>query len=75
MNSMPWCRQDLFFLEDSLRRGNPFAEVAGFLSRRSEVREKAESLGITQVRAAPAPKERLLLEAALEAAEGGAEAT
>jgi hypothetical protein len=49
-----WRRQDVFFLADSLRRGRPFAEVAGFLSRsEDEVREKAEELGITKDRAAP----------------------
>ena len=46
----PWCRQDLFFLEDSLRSGSSFGEVAGFLSRcEDEVREKAEELGIAKV--------------------------
>jgi hypothetical protein len=44
----PWCRQDLFFLQDSLRSGRSFGEVASFLSRcEDEVRKKAEELGIT----------------------------
>ena len=44
---VPWCNQDLFFLEDSVRHGRSFAEVAGFLCRREyEVREKATELGI-----------------------------
>jgi hypothetical protein len=39
-----------FFLEDSLRRGRSPAEVAGFLSRRTEdVREKAKELGLNEV--------------------------
>jgi hypothetical protein len=44
-----WCRQDLFFMADSIRRGSSFGEVAGFLSRtEEEVRRKAEELGIKQ---------------------------
>jgi hypothetical protein len=43
----PWSRQDLFFLDDALRRGCSFAEVAGFLGRNvDEIREKARELGI-----------------------------
>lgn len=46
-STAPWCKQDLFFLEDMLRRGSSFAEVAGFLCRRpGEVSEKAKELGI-----------------------------
>jgi hypothetical protein len=46
-SAVPWCNQDLFFLEDSVRRGRSFAEVAGFLCRHEdEVREKAKELGI-----------------------------
>jgi hypothetical protein len=46
----PWCRQDLFFLQDTLRRGASFSEVAGFLCRHEgEVREKAKELGIDSV--------------------------
>jgi hypothetical protein len=42
-----WCRQDLAFLENTLRRGASFREVAGFLCRaEGEVREKANELGI-----------------------------
>jgi hypothetical protein len=41
----PWVKKDLFFLEDSLRRGMSFAEVAGFLCRtEDEVRAKAKAL-------------------------------
>jgi hypothetical protein len=44
-----WCRQDLFFMGDSIRRRSSFGEVAGFLSRtEEEVRQKAEELGIKQ---------------------------
>jgi hypothetical protein len=43
----PWSKQDLFFLDDALRRGLPFAELAGFLGRNvDEVREKARALGM-----------------------------
>jgi hypothetical protein len=45
-----WCRQDLFFMADSIRRGSSFGEVAGFLSRtEEEVRRKAEELGLNKV--------------------------
>ena len=45
-STAPWCKQDLFFLDDALRRGSSFAEVAGFLCRHEgEVREKAKELG------------------------------
>jgi hypothetical protein len=38
------------FLDDALRRGSSFAEVAGFLCRHEgEVREKAKELGIPGV--------------------------
>jgi hypothetical protein len=50
-STAPWCKQDLFFLDDALRRGSSFAEVAGFLCRHEgEVREKARELGIPGVR-------------------------
>jgi len=43
----PWCKQDLFFMENTLRRGASFGEVAGFLCRpEGEVRAKAIELGI-----------------------------
>src|SRR6267378_5284916 len=43
----PWCKQDLFFMENTLRRGASFREVAGFLCRpEGEVRVKAIELGI-----------------------------
>src|SRR3982074_2321778 len=43
----PWCKQDLFFMENTLRRGASFREVAGFLCRpEGEVRAKAIELGI-----------------------------
>jgi hypothetical protein len=29
----PWCKQDLFFMENTLRRGASFRKVAGFLCR------------------------------------------
>jgi hypothetical protein len=46
-SAVPWCNQDLFFLEHSVRRGRSVAEVAGFLCRDEyEVREKAKELGI-----------------------------
>jgi hypothetical protein len=46
-SSALWCKQDLFFLTDALRRGMSFAEVAGFLGRGvGEVRHKAEQLGV-----------------------------
>jgi hypothetical protein len=49
-STAPWCKQDLFFLDDALRRGSSFAEVAGFLCRHEgEVREKAKELGIPGV--------------------------
>jgi hypothetical protein len=45
----PWSKQDLFFLDDALRRGLSFAEVAGFLRRNvDEIREKARELGIAR---------------------------
>jgi hypothetical protein len=58
MNSaVPWCNQDLFFLEHSVRRGRSVAEVAGFLSRHEcEVREKAKELGIPPPCSASPPK-------------------
>jgi hypothetical protein len=41
----PWPRQDLFFLNDALRHGGSFAEIASFLCRdEDEVREKAKEL-------------------------------
>jgi hypothetical protein len=41
----PWLKADLFFLEDSLRHGMSFAEVAGFLCRTEyEVQHKAKTL-------------------------------
>ena len=41
----PWPRQDLFFLNDALRHGGSFAEIASFLCRdEDEVREKAREL-------------------------------
>jgi hypothetical protein len=41
----PWPRQDLFFLDDALRHGGSFAEIASFLCRdEDEVREKAKEL-------------------------------
>jgi hypothetical protein len=44
----PWSKQDLFFLEDALRRGRSSAEVAAFLGRQvDEIREKARELGNT----------------------------
>jgi hypothetical protein len=50
-STAPWCNQDLFFLQNALRRGSSFAEVAGFLCRHEgEVREKAKELGIHTVR-------------------------
>jgi hypothetical protein len=46
-SSASWCKQDLFFLTDALRRGMSFAEVAGFLGRGvAEIRDKAERLGV-----------------------------
>ena len=43
----PWCHQDLFFLQDTLRRGASFSEVAGSLCRHEgEVREKPNELGL-----------------------------
>ena len=40
-----WAKADLFFLEDSLRRGMSLAEIAGFLGRTAdEVREKVEQV-------------------------------
>jgi hypothetical protein len=46
----PWSRQDLLFLENSLRLGRSFAEVAGFLRRdENEVREKAKELKLTDL--------------------------
>jgi hypothetical protein len=41
----PWVKADLFFLQDSLRHGMSFPEVAGFLRRtEGEVRDKAKKL-------------------------------
>ena len=41
----PWPRQGLFFLNDALRHGGSFAEIASFLCRdEDEVREKAREL-------------------------------
>ena len=41
----PWPRQDLFFLDDALRHGGSFAEIASFLCRdEDEVWEKAKEL-------------------------------
>jgi hypothetical protein len=58
-STAPWCKQDLFFLDDALRRGSSFAEVAGFLCRREgEVREKAKELGIHTVRELCGPEKR-----------------
>jgi hypothetical protein len=43
----PWCKQDLFFMGSTLRRGASFSEVAGFLCRpEGEIRAKAIELGI-----------------------------
>jgi hypothetical protein len=41
----PWSKPDLLFLQDALRRGLSFAQVAGFLRRtEDEVRQKAKEL-------------------------------
>jgi hypothetical protein len=54
-----WCKQDLFFLDDALRRRSSFAEVAGFLCRHEgEVSEKAKELGIHGVRGSNPSKDR-----------------
>jgi len=45
----PWSKQDLFFLDDSLRHGRSLAEVASFLRRdEDEVREKAKELKLAE---------------------------
>ena len=50
----PWARADLFFLKDSLERGIPLAEIAGFLRRTTdEVREKVEQVSQPQPRRGP----------------------
>jgi len=41
----PWARADLFFLEDSLKRGMSLGKIAGFLGRTGEeVQEKVKDL-------------------------------
>ena len=58
-STAPWCKQDLFFLDDALRRGSSFAEVAGFLCRHEgEVREKPKEPGIPGVRGSNPSKDR-----------------
>jgi hypothetical protein len=53
----PWCKQDLFFMENTLRRGASFRDVAGFLSRpEGEVRAKAIELGIHEAEEPCAPR-------------------
>jgi hypothetical protein len=45
----PGVKADLFFLQDSLRHGMSFAEVAGFLRRtKDEVQDKAKKLNYLQ---------------------------
>jgi hypothetical protein len=53
----PWCKQDLFFMGNTLRRGASFRDVAGFLSRpEGEVRAKAIELGIHEAEEPCAPR-------------------
>jgi hypothetical protein len=47
----PWSNDDLFFLEDMLRRGSSFAELAGFLQRSQlEISHKAKELEVKRKR-------------------------
>lgn len=40
-----WEKADLFFLKDAVRRGMPYAQIAGFLGRtEAEVREQSRAL-------------------------------
>jgi|RhiMethySRZTD1v2_1073278.scaffolds.fasta_scaffold3454859_1 hypothetical protein len=53
----PWCKQDLFFMGNALRRGASFRDVAGFLSRpEGEVRAKAIELGILEAEEPCSPR-------------------
>jgi hypothetical protein len=53
----PWCKQDLFFMGNTLRRGASFRYVAGFLGRpEGEVRAKANELGINEAEEPCAPR-------------------
>ena len=49
ISGKPWAKEDLFFLDNTLRHGMAVGEVAGFLGRHpEEVRTKARQLGLTR---------------------------
>jgi hypothetical protein len=50
-STAPWSKDYIFFLEDMLRRGSSFAEIAGFLQRSElEISEKAKELEVKRKR-------------------------